>query len=170
MQTREQKLKYLKKTIETLWHGVSDTKEGDYPRIINLYQEVLKLDYKDRDAWENMIWLIWSLAINKKDTALLFDAEKFAKRYLSLNPNGYRAYEYLGMFYRIMLIDYKLSLRLYESAIRWKDAQVTTHHSLISLCLKNNDKERAIGYCKMTLARFPNDPWTKSKIQELTKN
>ena len=34
MQTREQKLKLLNKTIETLWHGVSDTKEGDYPKII----------------------------------------------------------------------------------------------------------------------------------------
>jgi hypothetical protein len=36
MQTSEQKIKLLKKTIETLWHGVSDTKEGDYPRIISL--------------------------------------------------------------------------------------------------------------------------------------
>ena len=51
MQTREQKLKLLNKTIETLWHGVSDTKEGDYPKIINLYKEVLKLNPKDKDAW-----------------------------------------------------------------------------------------------------------------------
>ena len=82
MQTREQKIKILKKTIETLWHGVSDTKEGDYPKIINLYKEVLKLDAKNRDAWENMIWLMWSMAINKKDTVWLFEAEKFVKRYL----------------------------------------------------------------------------------------
>ena len=50
MQTREQKLAYLKKTIETLWHGVADTKEGDYPRIISLYKEVLMYDYHDADS------------------------------------------------------------------------------------------------------------------------
>ena len=30
MQTPEQKLKLLNKTIETIWHGVSDTKECNY--------------------------------------------------------------------------------------------------------------------------------------------
>jgi tetratricopeptide (TPR) repeat protein len=169
MQTREQKIKLLNKTIETLWHGVSDTKEGDYPKIINLYKEVLKLDAKNRDAWENMIWLMWSMAVNKKDTSWLFEAEKFAKRYLSLNSKGYRAYEYLGQFYRIMYVDLRLAVRYYESAIRWKDAPKSTHHSLISVCEKSSDKIRAIGYCKMTLARFPNDPYTKSKLEALTK-
>ena len=71
MQTRELKLKQLHKTIDVLWHGVSSTKEGDYPKIVNLYKEVLKLNPNDRDAWENMIWLMWSLAINKKDTVWL---------------------------------------------------------------------------------------------------
>ena len=85
MQTRELKLKQLHKTIDVLWHGVSSTKEGDYPKIVNLYKEVLKLNPNDRDAWENMIWLMWSLAINKKDTVWLFEAEKFAKMYLSIN-------------------------------------------------------------------------------------
>ena len=169
MQTLEQKIKHLKKTIETLWHGVSETKEGDYPRIISLYKEVLMHDYHDADSWENMIWLMWSMAINKQDTVWLFQAEKFAKRYLSLNPNGYRAYEYLGQFYRIMYVDLKLAIRYYESAIRWKDAPKSTHHSLISVCEKSGDKIRAIGYCKMTLARFPNDPYTKSKLEVLTK-
>lgn len=170
MQTREQKLKLLNKTIETLWHGVSDTKEGDYPKIINLYKEVLKLDDKNNDAWENLVWLMWSMAVNKKDTAWLFEAEKFVKRYLSLNPNGYRAYEYVGQFYRIMYVDLRLATRYYESAIRWKDAPKSTHHSLISVCEKSGDKLRAIGYCKMTLARFPNDPYTKSRLEALTKH
>jgi tetratricopeptide (TPR) repeat protein len=170
MQTREQKLKLLKKTIETLWHGVSDTKEGDYPKIIRLYKEVLTIDYHDVDSWENMIWLMWSMAINKKDTVWLFEAEKFVKRYLSLNPNGYRAYEYAGQFYRIMMVDERLAIRYYESAIRWKDAPESTHHSLVSLCTKRNDKRLAIGYCKLTLAKFPNDAWTASKLKELTKN
>lgn len=169
MQTREQKLKLLNKTIETLWHGVSDTKEGDYPRIINLYKEVLKLDAKNNDAWENLVWLMWSMAVNKKDTVWLFEAEKFVKRYLSLNSNGYRAYEYVGQFYRIMYVDLRLAVRYYESAIRWKDAPISTHHSLISVCEKSGDKLRAIGYCKMTLARFPNDPYTKNKLEVLTK-
>jgi tetratricopeptide (TPR) repeat protein len=170
MQSRVQRLKYLNKTIETLWHGVGDTKTGDYPKIVNLYKEVLKINPKDRDAWENMVWLMWSLAINNKDTAWLLEAEKFVKRYLSIMPNGYRSYEYVGMFYRTMVKDEKLATRYYESAIRWKDAPVTTHHSLINLCEKSGDKKRAIGYCKMTLARFPNDPYTKSKIEYLTKN
>jgi tetratricopeptide (TPR) repeat protein len=170
MQTREQRLKLLKKTIETLWHGVADSKEGDYPRIISLYKEVLKIDEKDRDAWENMVWLMWSMAINKKDTGWLFEAEKFAKRYLELNKNGYRAYEYVGQFYRIMYVDLRLAVRYYESAIRWKDCPLSTHHSLISVCEKSGDKVKAIGYCKMTLAKFPNDPYTKSKLQSLTKN
>ena len=61
MQSREQKLVYLRKTIETLWHGVSDTKEGDYPRIISLYKEVLTLDYHDADAWENAVKLYHEL-------------------------------------------------------------------------------------------------------------
>jgi len=169
MQTREQKIKLLKKTIETLWHGVSDTKEGDYPRIISLYKEVLMHDYHDADSWENMIWLMWSTAVNNKDTVWLFQAEKFAKRYLSLNSNGYRAYEYLGQFYRIMYVDLRLAVRYYESAIRWKDAPSSTHHSLISVCDKAGDRVKAIGYCKMTLARFPNDPYTKSKLEVLTK-
>ena len=169
MQTREQKLKLLKKTIETLWHGVEGTKTGDYPRIVNLYKEVLKIEPKDRDAWENMVWLMWSLAINDKDTAWLFEAEKFAKRYLSIMPNGYRSYEYVGMFYRSMIKDEKLAVRYYESAIRWKDAPKSNHLSLISVCEKSGDKIRAIGYCKMTLTRFPNDPYAKSKIEYLTK-
>ncbi len=169
MQTREQKLKYLIKTIDTIWHGVQETKTGDYPKIINLYKEVLKIDPKNREAWENMVWLMWSLAINEKDTVWLLEAEKYVKRYLSILPNGYRSYEYVGMFYRSMLKDERLALRYYESAIRWKDAPKSTHHSLINLCIKNNDKLRAIGYCKMTLARFPNDPYTKSKIESLTK-
>jgi tetratricopeptide (TPR) repeat protein len=167
MQTREQKLVYLKKTIETLWHGVSDTKEGDYPRIISLYKEVLMHDYHDADSWENMIWLMWSMAVNKQDTVWLFEAEKFAKRYLSLNPNGYRAYEYLGQFYRIMYVDLKLAIRYYESAIRWKDAPKSTHYSLISLFNKLNDKRMAIGYCKMTLAKFPNDEYATMRLKEI---
>jgi tetratricopeptide (TPR) repeat protein len=170
MQTREQKLKYLNKTIDTLWHGVQETKTGDYPKIVNLYKEVLKIEPKDRDAWENMVWLMWSLAVNNKDTAWLLEAEKFVRRYLSIMPNGYRSYEYVGMFYRSMIKDEKLAVRFYESAIRWKDAPESTHHSLINLCIKTNDKIKAIGYCKMTLARFPNDPYTKSKLQSLVKN
>ena len=170
MQTRKQKIEQLNKAIDVLWHGVKDTKDGDYPRIIFLYKVMLKLDPKNSDAWENMIWLMWSLSINKKDTAWMIEAEKFVKMYLSVMPNGYRAYEYIGMFYRTMVKDERLAIRYYESAIRWKDAPQSTHHSLISLCNKTGDKVRAIGYCKMTLARFPNDPWIKSKIQELTKN
>jgi len=170
MQTREQRLKYLNKTIDTLWHGVQDTKTGDYPKIVNLYKEVLKIEPKDRDAWENMVWLMWSLAINNKDTAWLLEAEKFARRYLSIMPNGYRSYEYVGMFYRSMIKDEKLAVRFYESAIRWKDAPESTHHSLISIREKSGDKLKAIGYCKMTLARFPNDPYTKSKLKTLTQN
>jgi tetratricopeptide (TPR) repeat protein len=167
MQTREQKIKQLNKTIDVLWHGTEQTKDGDYPKIIFLYKELLKLDSKNRDAWENMIWLMWSLSINKKDTSWMLEAEKFVKMYLSIMPNGYRAYEYEGMFYRAMVKDEKLAILYYESAIRWKDCPSSTHHSLISLLDKNNDKIRAIGYCKMTLARFPNDPWTKSKLNYL---
>ena len=167
MQTR--KLEYLQKTIDTLWHGVSDTKTGDYPKIINLYKEVLKIKPEDRDAWENMIWLMWSLSVNENDISWLNQAEIFVKRYLSLMPKGYRSYEFVGMFYRSMKIDLKLAIRYYESAIRWKDAPTSTHHSLISICDKAGDKIRAIGYCKMTLNRFPNDPYTKSKLQSLSQ-
>jgi tetratricopeptide (TPR) repeat protein len=168
MQTREQKLVYLKKTIETLWHGV-DTKEGDYPKIINLYKEVLKISPKDTDAWENMIWLMWSLSVNENNKSWLNQAELFAKRYLSLNPNGYRAFEYVGQFYRIMMVDERLAIRYYESALRWKDAPETTFHSLTSLYIKNGDKIRAIGNCRFNLKRFPNDPYAQSKLKELTK-
>jgi hypothetical protein len=68
-----------------------------------------------------------------------------------------------------MYVDLRLAVRYYESAIRWKDVPLSTHHSLISVCEKSGDKIRAIGYCKMTLARFPNDPYTKSKLEVLTK-
>lgn len=169
MQTREQKLKLLKKTIEILWHGVSDTKKSDYPKIVYLYKEVLKIDEKDRDAWENMIWLMWSLSINEKDYYWLSNAEQLVRRYLSLNPNGYRAYEYVGQFYRMMMVDEKLSIRFYESALRWNDAPETTFHSLTSLYVKNGDKIRAIGNCRFNLKRYPNDPYAKSKLKELTK-
>ena len=168
MQIREQKLKLLNKTIDVLWHGVSDTKEGDYPKIINLYKEVLKINPKDRDAWENMVWLMWSLSINKKDTGWMLEAEKFVKMYLSINPNGYRAYEYVGMFYAKMLKDEKLAIRYYESAVRWKDAPDTTFHSLTTLYMRNGDKIRAIGNCRYNLRRFPNDPYAKSKLEYLT--
>jgi len=63
-----------------------------------------------------------------------------------------------------------LAIRYYESAIRWKDAPESTHHSLISLCNKTGDKRLAIGYCKLTLSRFPKDAWAISKLKELTKN
>lgn len=160
------KLQYLYKTIETLWHGVSDTKEGDYPKIINLYKEVLKINPKDRDAWENMIWLMWSMSINKKDTAWMIEAEKFVKMYLSIMPNGYRSFEYVGQFYRVMVKDLKLAMRYYESAIRWKDAPLTTFHSLVSVCEKLNDKTKAVDYCKMGLYRFKKDPYLQNKIKQ----
>lgn len=166
MQTRDQRLKYLRKTIETLWHG-ENSSDGDYPTIVSLLKEVIKLDPKDRDAWENMVYLMWSISINKKDPSWLAEAEVFVKRYLSVNPNGYRGFEYVGQFYRMMKIDNVLALRYYESAIRWKDAPPSTHHSLIQLCLKNKDKIRALGYCKMTLARFPKDPYTINQLNIL---
>jgi len=169
MQTREQKLLYLKKTIDTIWHGVSDTKTGEYQTIINLYKEVLKISPKDTDAWENMIWLMWSLSVNENNKSWLNQAELFAKRYLSIMPNGYRAFEFVGMFYRSMKKDSNLAVRYYESAIRWKDCPLSTHHSLISVCEKSGDKLKAIGYCKMTLNRFSNDPYTKSKLQLLSQ-
>ncbi len=160
------KLQYLYKTIETLWHGVSDTKEGDYPKIINLYKEVLKINPKDRDAWENMIWLMWSMSINKKDTAWMIEAEKFVKMYLSIMPNGYRSFEYVGQFYRVMVKDLKLAMRYYESAIRWKNAPLTTFHSLVSVCEKLNDKTKAVDYCKMGLYKFKKDPYLQNKIKQ----
>ena len=160
------KLQYLYKTIETLWHGVSDTKEGDYPKIINLYKEVLKINPKDRDTWENMIWLMWSMSINKKDTAWMIEAEKFVKMYLSIMPNGYRSFEYVGQFYRVMVKDLKLAMRYYESAIRWNDAPLTTFHSLVSVCEKLNDKTKAVDYCKMGLYKFKNDPYLLNKIKQ----
>lgn len=169
MQTREKKLEYLRKTIETLWHGVSDTKTGDYDKIARLYVDVLKLDKNDRDAWENLVWLLWSMSINESSEPYLVFAENKVKDYLKYNPKGYRAFEYVGQFYRVMKKDLRLAVRYYESAIRWKDAPLTTHHSLISVCEKSGDKVKAIGYCKMTLARFPNDPYTKNKLQTLTK-
>ena len=69
MQTR--KLEYLYKTIDVLWHGVANTNSGDYPKIINLYKEVLKIKPDDRDAWENMIWLMWSLSVNESSESWL---------------------------------------------------------------------------------------------------
>lgn len=167
MQTPEQKLKQLNKTIETLWHGVTETKDGDYPRIVNLYKEVLKINYKDRDAWENMIWLMWSLAVNNKDTAWLFEAEKYVKRYLSLLPNGYRSHEYIGQFYRTMYIDERLAVRHYESAIRYSDATPSTYHSLIALCIKIGDKVKARDYCVLALRRFKNDSYSQMRLKQL---
>jgi len=46
MQTREQKLKLLNKTIETLWHGVSDTKEGDISKNHQPLQRSAKAEPK----------------------------------------------------------------------------------------------------------------------------
>jgi hypothetical protein len=69
-----------------------------------------------------------------------------------------------------MMVDERLAIRYYESAIRWKDAPESTHHSLVSLCVKRYDKRLAIGYCKLTLTKFPNDAWATSKLKELTKN
>jgi hypothetical protein len=95
MQTHDKKLAYLRKTIETLWHGVEDTKTGDYPKIVNLYKEVLKIEPKT--VMLGKIWsLMWSLAVNNKDTAWLLEAEKFVKRYLAIMPNGYRPMNMLG--------------------------------------------------------------------------
>ena len=167
MQTRKQKIEQLNKAIDVLWHGVKDTKDGDYPRIVFLYKEMLKLDPKNRDAWENMVWLMWSLSVNKKDTAWLLEAEKFVKMYLSIMPNGYRAYEYVGMFYRSMIKDERLATRYYESAIRWKDAEASTHHSLIALCVKNNDLVKAKDYCLLTLKRFPKDAYALMRLKDL---
>ena len=35
--------------------------------------------------------------------------------------------------------------------------------------IKAGDKVRAIGNCRFNLKRFPNDPYAKSKLKELTK-
>jgi hypothetical protein len=107
------------------------------------------------------------MAVNKKDTLWLLEAEKFAKRYLSLMPNGYRSYEYLGTFYRSMIKDERLAIRYYESAIRWKDAETSTHHSLIALCLKNNDLVKAKDYCLLTLKRYPKDAYANMRLKDL---
>ena len=68
-----------------------------------------------------------------------------------------------------MYVDLRLAVRYYESAIRWKDAPLSTHHSLISVCEKSGDKIRAIGNCRFNLKRYPNDPYAQSKLKELTK-
>jgi hypothetical protein len=68
-----------------------------------------------------------------------------------------------------MMVDERLAIRYYESALRWKDAPETTFHSLTSLYIKNGDKIRAIGNCRFNLTRFPNDPYAQSKLNELTK-
>ena len=114
-----------------------------------------------------MIWLMWSLAVNNKDTAWLFEAEKYVKRYLSLLPNGYRSHEYIGQFYRTMYIDERLAVRHYESAIRYQDAAPSTYHSLIALCIKINDKVKARDYCVLALRRFKNDSYSTMRLKQL---
>lgn len=170
MQTpKEKRLKYLYNEIDKLWHGVTNTKNGDYPTIAKMLNEIIDLNPKDVDSWENLVWLLWSMSINENDYSYLSNAQNLVKKYVSKHGNSYRAYEYAGQFYRVMYGDEKLAIYYYESAIRFKDAKITTYHSLISLFKKNNDKIRAIGYCKQCLNKFPNDPYTKSKLEELTK-
>ena len=164
-----QKLKSLRLQIDKLWHGREKTSDGDYEKIVNLYFQILKLEPKDTNAWEDTVWLLWSLSINKKNVRYLDTAEKVVLDYLKHNNNGYRAYEYVGQFYRIMMVDEKLAIRYYESALRWKDAPETTFHSLTSLYVKNGDKISAIGNCRFNLKRYPNDPYAKSKLKELSK-
>ena len=58
----------------------------------------MKLEPKDTNAWEDTVWLLWSLSINKKNVRYLDTAEKVVLDYLKHNNNGYRAYEYVGLF------------------------------------------------------------------------
>lgn len=168
MQTKQQKLKSLYAQIDKLWHGVSGTKNGDYGKIVRLYVQVIKLDRHDRDAWENCVWLLWSMSKNESKDIYLIQAETMVKDYLKYNPNGYRAYEYVGQFYRSMKIDNKLAVIYYIEATKFKDAPKTTFYSLISLYRKSNDKRRAIGLCRFSLRKFPNDPYIKARLKELT--
>ena len=91
--------------IDKLWHGREKTSDGDYEKIVNLYFQILKFEPKDTNAWEDTVWLLWSLSINKKNIRYLDTAEKVVLDYLKHNNNGYRAYEYVGQFYRIMMVD-----------------------------------------------------------------
>jgi hypothetical protein len=64
----------------------------------------------------------------------------------------------------MMKKDEKLSIRYYEGAIRFKDCPVTTFHSLVSLCIKNNDRLNALGYTRQGLTRFKKDAYLNSKL------
>lgn len=66
-----QKLKSLRLQIDKLWHGREKTSDGDYEKIVNLYFQILKLEPKDTNAWEDTVWLLWSLSINKKNVRYL---------------------------------------------------------------------------------------------------
>ncbi len=165
---KQQKLNNLRIQIDKLWHGKDSTNQGDYKKIILLYKEIIKLDSKDTNAWEDSVWLLWSLSINEKDKRYLNDAEKLVLLYLKKNNNGYRAYEYVGLFYRRYKPDTKRAILYYQSAVKFPDCTISAFRGLTTLFANSGDKMRAIENCKFTLKHFPNDSWTKSKIKSLS--
>jgi tetratricopeptide (TPR) repeat protein len=165
---KTQKLKNLRLQIDKIWHGREKTSDGDYEKIVDLYFQILKLEPKDTNSWEDTVWLLWSLSINKKNIRYLDTAERVVLDYLKHNNNGYRAYEYVGLFYRQYKPDTKRAILYYQSAVKFSDCTISGFRGLTTLFASSGDKMRAIENCKFTLRHFPNDSWTKNKIDVLS--
>lgn len=165
---KDKKLKSLRIQIDKLWHGREKTSDGDYEKIVNLQFEILRLDPKDKNAWEDTVWLLWSLSINKKSVRYLDTAERVVLDYLKKNNNGYRAYEYTGLFYRQYKPDTKRAILYYQSAVKFPDCTISGFRGLTTLFANSGDKMRAIENCKFTLKHYPNDSWTLNKIKVLS--
>lgn len=158
--SKQDRLAYLHKEIERRWHHPENQEVGDFPALVEMMKEIVKLDPKDVDCWGNIWYLLWSMGF--KDDALVE-----LKKGLSFNKDTYYIYDELGQYYSVACKDFKSAAIWFEEAIKFKDCKQTTFDSLGRCHEKIGNLDRAQRVWEAAVKRWPNDEYAKGKLRRL---
>lgn len=158
--SKQDRIDFLKKEIDRRWHHPENEEVGDYPAIVEILREIVKLDPQDVDSWGNLWYLLWSMGFKE-------DALVELKKGLEFNKDTYYMYDELGQYYRVALKDYKSAAQWFEQAIKFKDCKQTTFDALGRCHEAIGNLDRARRVWEAAVKRWPGDEYAKSRLRKL---
>ncbi len=141
--------------------------EGNYPEMLYHVQQKVKYNPKDLEAYSDLGYYYWSMAVDNKARSEEFKAK--ALNYLKLgvknNPESSYMVDELGRFFIYKSKDFNSAIPYFEEAIKKENCDNITFH-LLALCYeKTNRVNDAIKTLLECTKRFPNDVKAKSKLE-----
>lgn len=159
---KQERLDYLHKEIERRWHEPENKETGDYPVLVEMLREIVRMDPKDVDSWSNLWYLLWSMGFKN-------DALEELKRGLSFNRDSYYMYDEIGEYYVVACKDFNAAAHWFEQAIKYKDCKQSTFDSLGTCYEKIGNLDRARRVWEAAVKRWPNDEYAKRKLLQLRR-